>query len=99
MSSPFQKQFSAKSPLSQKYKKGDLISEDDASKYTNLNVQELSEIQRDERSQFMTTEDNDTIRPKYNKKKFKQTKIKNEISDEEWNKIIEASEKNMPKPY
>jgi len=99
MSSPFQKQFSAKSPLSQKYKKGDLISEDDASKYTNLNVQELSEIQGDERSQFMTTEDNDTIRPKYNKKKFKETKIKNEISDEEWNKIIEASEKNMPKPY
>jgi hypothetical protein len=99
MSSPFQQQFNAKSPLSQKYKKGDLISEDDAEVYTNLNVQELSEIKKDEKSQYITTIDNDTIRPNYNKKRFPRTKIKNEISDKEWNKIIEASMKNMPKPY
>ena len=99
MSSPFQKQFSAKSPLSQKYKKGDLMSEDDAEVYTNLNVHELSEIKKDEKSQYITTIDNDTIRPNSNEKKFKKTKIKNEISDREWNKIIEESRKKMPKPY
>jgi len=99
MSSPFQQQFSAKSPLSQKYKKGDFISEDDASEYTDINVQELSEIQKDERSQFMTTEDNDTIRPKYNKKKFPRTRNYNEISDKKWNKIIKEAEKNMQKRY
>jgi hypothetical protein len=99
MSSPFQKQFSAKSPLSQKYKKGDLISEDDAEVYTNLNVQELSEIKKDEKSQYITTIDNDTIRPNSNKRKFPRTKNKNEISDKEWNKIIEEAKKKMPKPY
>jgi hypothetical protein len=100
MSSPFQKQFNAKSPLSQKkYKKGDLISEDDAEVYTNLNVHELSEIKKDKKSQYITTIDNDTIRPNFNKRKFPRTENKNEISDKEWNKIIEASKKNMPKPY
>jgi len=99
MSSPFQQRFSAKSPLNQKYKKGDLISEDDASEYTNLNVHELSEIKKDERSQYITTEDNDTIRPNLNKKKFPRTKITNGISDKEWNKIIKEAEKNMPKRY
>ncbi len=99
MSSPFQQQFSAKSPLSQKYKKGDLISEDDAEVYTNLNVHELSEIKKDKKSQYITTTDNDTIRPFSNKRKFPRTKNKNEISDKEWNKIIEEAEKNMPKPY
>ena len=100
MSSPFQQQFSAKSPLSQKYKKGDLISEDDAEVYTNLNVQELSEIKKDEKSQYITTIDNDTIRPNSNKRKFPRIgKNMNQISDKEWNEIIEASRKNMPKPY
>jgi hypothetical protein len=99
MSSPFQQQFSVKSPLNQKkYKKGDLISEDDASELTNLNVQELSEIQKDERSQFITT-GNDTIRPNSNKRKFPRTKNKNEISDKQWNKIIEEARKKMPEPY
>ena len=100
MSSPFQQQFSAKSPLSQKYKKGDLISEDDAEVYTNLNVHELSEIKKDEKSQYITTIDNDTIRPNSNKRKFPRIgKNMNQISDKEWNEIIEASRKNMPKPY
>jgi len=99
MSSPFQKQFSAKSPLSQKYKKGDLISEDDAEVYTNLNVHELSEIKKDKESQYITTIDNDTIRPNLNKRKFPRTKNKNEISDKKWNKIIEEAMENMPKPY
>ena len=100
MSSPFQQQFSAKSPLSQKYKKGDLISEDDAEVYTNLNVHELSKIKKDEKSQYITTIDNDTIRPNSNKRKFPRIgKNMNQISDKEWNEIIEASRKNMPKPY
>ena len=100
MSSPSQQQFSAKSPLSQKYKKGDLISEDDAEVYTNLNVHELSKIKKDEKSQYITTIDNDTIRPNSNKRKFPRIgKNMNQISDKEWNEIIEASRKNMPKPY
>jgi len=86
-------------PLNQKYKKGDLISEDDAEVYTNLNVHELSEIKKDKKSQYITTIDNDTIRPNSNKRKFPRTKNKNEISDRKWNKIIEESRKKMPKPY
>tara|TARA_R110000782_G_scaffold32577_1_gene79314 strand:- start:205 stop:501 length:297 start_codon:yes stop_codon:yes gene_type:complete len=98
MSSPFQQQFSAKSPLSQKkYKKGDLISEDDAAKLTDLNVHELSEIQQDERSQYMTTTDNDTIRS--NKRKFFKTKDDSFENEKKLDIEIEKARASMPKPY
>jgi hypothetical protein len=58
-----------------RYKKGDLMNEDDASDHTDKNVQELSEIKKDERSQYMVTTDNDTIRPRFNSTKFFKSEI------------------------
>jgi hypothetical protein len=60
-----------------KYKKGDLMSEDDALELTNLNVHDLSEIKKDERSQYMVTTDNDTIRPRFKSPKFFKSEITN----------------------
>ena len=105
MSSPFQKQFSAKSPLNQgnqdapgipeqpqpdpdapgtpgqpgyeppvlRYKEGDLMNKFDAEDHTDLNVNELSKIKKDERGQYMVTTGNDTIRPRFNSTKFFKT--------------------------
>ena len=58
-----------------RYKKGDLMDEYDASELTDLNVHELSEIKKDERSQYMVTTYNDTIRPRFKGPKFFKSEI------------------------
>ena len=67
MSSKFSSPFLAKSPLNKmgkKYKKGDLLSEDDFdSQGTNYNIQDVSEVQSDDKGQFVTTLGDDEITP------------------------------------
>ena len=67
MSSEFASPFLAKSPLNKmgkKYKKGDLLSEDDFdSQGTNYNIQDVSEVQSDDKGQFVTTLGDDEITP------------------------------------
>ena len=77
MSSKFSSPFLAKSPLNngdKKYKKGDLLSEDDweAGTYTSTsegddyrrhNIQDVSEVQSDDKGQFVTTLGDDEITP------------------------------------
>ena len=47
-----------------KYKKGDLLSEDDFdSQGTNYNIQDVSEVQSDDKGQFVTTLGDDEITP------------------------------------
>jgi len=73
----FSSPFMAKSPLNngdKKYKKGDLLSETDweEGKYTSTNegdayrphnIQDVSEVQEDEKGQFVTTLGDDEITP------------------------------------
>jgi len=75
--SKFASPFLAKSPLNngnKKYKKGDLLSETDweEGKYTSTsegadyarhNIQDVSEVQSDEKGQFVTTLGDDEITP------------------------------------
>ncbi len=60
-----------------RYKEGDLMDEYDASELTDLNVQDLSKIKKDKRSQYMVTTDNDTIRPRFKSPKFFKSEITN----------------------
>lgn len=70
-----------------RYKKGDLMDEYDASELTDLNVHELSEIKKDERSQYMVTTDNDTIRPRFKGQSFLNLKsLKNKTKPVDLNK-------------
>tara|TARA_Y100000746_G_C15201127_1_gene325388 strand:+ start:77 stop:412 length:336 start_codon:yes stop_codon:yes gene_type:complete len=65
--SKFSSPFMAKSPLNKngkKYKTGDLLSEDDFdSQGTNYNIQDVSEVQSDDKGQFLTTLGDDEITP------------------------------------
>jgi len=77
MSSKFSSPFLAKSPLNngkKRYKKGDLLSEDDweggtytsaseGDDYRRHNIQDVSEVQSDEKGQFVTTLGDDEITP------------------------------------
>jgi len=73
----FSSPFMAKSPLNngdKKYKKGDLLSETDwetnkykstseGKKYVRHNIQDVSEVQEDDKGQFVTTLGDDEITP------------------------------------
>ena len=77
MSSKFSSPFLAKSPLNngdKKYKKGDLLDETDwedneyistseGEDYVKHNIQDVSEVQEDDKGQFVTTLGDDEITP------------------------------------
>ncbi len=62
---------------------------------TVIKLLEQVDLVDDEKSQYITTIDNDTIRPNSNKRKFPRIgKNMNQISDKEWNEIVDNYKQN-----